>query len=82
MARRRWPYWGGFAALTAAALGMLFAFVFGFLPQRFLIELEFAESGFAYPVIVPPPPAPSAGPSAAPAARSTTSADARTQSPP
>jgi tetratricopeptide (TPR) repeat protein len=58
MARRRWPYWGGFTALTAAALAMLFAFVFGFLPQRFLLELDFAESGFAYPVVRPPLPAP------------------------
>ncbi len=58
MAESRWPYWGGFAALAAASLGMLFLFVFGFLPQRFLLELDFAESGFAYPVILPPLPAP------------------------
>jgi len=53
MAKARWSYWGGFAALTAASLGMLFLFVFGFLPQRFLLELDFAESDFQYPVILP-----------------------------
>ena len=37
---------------------MLFLFVFGFLPQRFLLELDFAESGFAYPVVHPPLPEP------------------------
>lgn len=58
MAESRWPYWGGFAALAAVSLGMLFLFIFGFLPQRFLLELDFAESGFAYPVILPPLPAP------------------------
>lgn len=58
MAEVRWPYWGRFAALAAASLSLLFFFVFGFLPQRFLLELDFAESGFAYPVIRPPLPAP------------------------
>jgi tetratricopeptide (TPR) repeat protein len=32
---------------------MLFLFVFGFLPQRFLLELDFTESDFSYPVIWP-----------------------------
>ncbi len=58
MAESRWSYWGGFSALAVASLGMLFLFVFGFLPQRFLLELDFAESGFAYPVILPPLPEP------------------------
>jgi len=58
MAKVRWPYWGGFATLAAACLGMLFFFVFGFLPQRFLLELDFTESDFAYPVIRPPLPSP------------------------
>jgi len=58
MAEVRWPYWGRFALLAAGALCLLFFFVFGFLPQRFLLELDFAESGFAYPVIRPPLPAP------------------------
>jgi Flp pilus assembly protein TadD len=61
----RWPYWGRFAALATVSLSALFLFVFGFLPQRFLLELDFSESGFAYPVIrpplpVPPPPPPTA----------------------
>ncbi len=55
---RRWPYWGRFATLTVMSLGLLFFFVFGFLPQRFLLELDFAESGFAFPVIRPPLPVP------------------------
>ncbi|UCC71911.1 MAG: tetratricopeptide repeat protein [Gemmatimonadota bacterium] len=54
----RWPYWGRFAALATASLSLLFFFVFGFLPQRFLLELDFSESGFAYPVIRPPLPVP------------------------
>ena len=66
MAKAGWPYWGGFATLAAASLGMLFAFVFGFLPQRFLLELDFAESGFAYPVIQPPLPEPPPPPVYAP----------------
>ncbi|UCF19963.1 MAG: tetratricopeptide repeat protein [Gemmatimonadota bacterium] len=53
----RWPYWGRFAALTVASLSLLFLFIFGFLPQRFLLELDFTESGFSYPVIKPPLPA-------------------------
>jgi predicted Zn-dependent protease len=56
MAKARFPYWWGFAALTVASLGLLFLFVFGFFPQRFLLELDFAESGFAYPSIRPPLP--------------------------
>jgi len=66
MAKVRWPYWGGFASLAAASLGMLFFFVFGFLPQRFLLELDFAESGFAYPVVQPPLPEPPPPPVYAP----------------
>ncbi len=62
MAESRWSYWGGFAVLAAASLAMLFLFVFGFLPQRFLLELDFAESGFAYPVILPPLPEPPPAP--------------------
>ncbi len=61
----RWSYWGRFATLATASLCLLFFFVFGFLPQRFLLELDFSESGFAYPVVRPPlpfapPPAPAA----------------------
>jgi Flp pilus assembly protein TadD len=54
----RWSYWGRFATLATASLCLLFFFVFGFLPQRFLLELDFSESGFAYPVIRPPHPLP------------------------
>jgi Flp pilus assembly protein TadD len=54
----RWSYWGRFATLATASLCLLFFFVFGFLPQRFLLELDFSESGFAYPVIRPPLPVP------------------------
>ncbi|NIN73166.1 MAG: tetratricopeptide repeat protein [Gemmatimonadetes bacterium] len=54
----RWSYFGRFATLATASLCLLFFFVFGFLPQRFLLELDFSESGFAYPVIRPPLPVP------------------------
>jgi tetratricopeptide (TPR) repeat protein len=54
----RWSYWGRYATLATASLCLLFFFVFGFLPQRFLLELDFSESGFAYPVIRPPLPVP------------------------
>ncbi len=66
MAKRRWTYWGGFAALAAGSLALLFLFVFGFLPQRFLLELDFAESGYSYPVVRPQSPL-AATPEAVPA---------------
>jgi Flp pilus assembly protein TadD len=46
-------------------LSLLFFFIIGFLPQRFLLELDFSESGFAYPVIRPPIPLPPPPPLAA-----------------
>lgn len=55
---RWWPYWGRFGALAVVSLGLLFLFIFNFLPQRFLLELGFSESGYAYPVIRPPLPVP------------------------
>lgn len=58
MAKERWTYWGGFIALTVGSLGMLFVFVFGFLPQRFLLELDFTEGDYSYPVVWPEPPQP------------------------
>ncbi len=73
MRESRIPYWWRFAALAVASLGLLFLFVFGFLPQRFLLELDFNESGFAYPVIRPsaysPPPPPVPGRVLRPTAR-------------
>jgi len=72
MAEVRWPYWGRFTALAAVSLSLLFFFVFGFLPQRFLLELDFSESGFAYPVIrlpLPTPPTPAPAPVQRPVAR-------------
>jgi tetratricopeptide (TPR) repeat protein len=63
MAGLRWSYWGRFALLAAGSLCLVFFFIFGFLPQRFLLELDFAESGFGYPVIRPPLPAPPPAPS-------------------
>ncbi len=53
MSEQRTPYWGRFAALAAGSLGLLFLFVFGFLPQRFLLELDFNESGYAFPALLP-----------------------------
>ncbi|MGD8699467.1 MAG: tetratricopeptide repeat protein, partial [Gemmatimonadales bacterium] len=58
MARRRSTYWRGFLPLAAGSLGLLLLFVFGLMPQRFLLDLDFAESGFAYPVVLPPLPLP------------------------
>ncbi len=58
MARRRSTYWRGFLPLAAGSLGLLLLFVFGLMPQWFLLDLEFAESGFAYPVVLPPLPLP------------------------
>ncbi|UCC47361.1 MAG: tetratricopeptide repeat protein [Gemmatimonadota bacterium] len=72
MAEVRWPYWGRFTALAAVSLSLLLFFVFGFLPQRFLLELDFSESGFAYPVIrspLPTPPIPPPAPVQRPVAR-------------
>ncbi len=54
----RLRYWGRYAAVATVTLGLLFMFIFGFLPQRFLLELDFTESDFAYPVINPPLPLP------------------------
>jgi len=45
-------------ALATVSLSLLFLFTIGFLPQRIVLELDFAESGFAYPVIRPPLPEP------------------------
>ncbi len=42
---------------------MLLLFVFGLMPQRFLLDVDFAESGFAYPVVLPPLPLPPTVPS-------------------
>lgn len=60
MARRRSTYWRGFLPLAAGSLVLLLLFVFGLMPQRFLLDLDFAESGFAYPVVLPPLPLPTA----------------------
>jgi tetratricopeptide (TPR) repeat protein len=46
--------------LAAGSLVLLLLFVFGLMPQRFLLDLDFAESGFAYPVVLPPLPLPTA----------------------
>lgn len=58
MPRQRSTYWRGFLPLAAGALALLLLFVFGLMPQRFLLDLDFAESGFAYPVVLPPLPLP------------------------
>jgi len=58
MPRRRSTYWRGFLPLAGGALALLLLFVFGLMPQRFLLDLDFAESGFAYPVVLPPLPLP------------------------
>lgn len=58
MVRGGWRYWGKFGALAGGSLCLLFLFTFGILPRRFLLELDFNESGFAYPVIRPPLPLP------------------------
>ena len=65
MASLRGAYWGRFIALAVVSLGLLFLFIFEFLPQRFLLELGFSESGYAYPVNPPPLPVPPPPPSAA-----------------
>ncbi|NIR45870.1 MAG: tetratricopeptide repeat protein [Gemmatimonadetes bacterium] len=67
--RTNWPYWARFSALATASLGLLFFFIIGFLPQRFLLELDFAESGIGYPAITPPVPAPPPPPRTSPATR-------------
>ncbi len=53
MSEQRTPYWARFAAFAAGSLGLLLLFVFGFLPQRFLLELDFNESGYAFPALLP-----------------------------
>jgi predicted Zn-dependent protease len=62
MPRRRSTYWKNFFPLAVGSLCLLFLFVFGLMPQRFLLDLDFAESGFAYPVVYPPLPLPTPPP--------------------
>jgi predicted Zn-dependent protease len=62
MARRRSTYWRSFLPLAFGSLCLLLLFVFGLMPQRFLLDLNFAESGFAYPVVYPPLPLPTPPP--------------------
>jgi Flp pilus assembly protein TadD len=69
MTRVRWPYWARLTALATVSLSLLFLFTIGFLPQRIVLELDFAESGFAYPAIRPPLPEPPPAASAYPMSR-------------